>query len=247
MQFNNHFGFRLSIPKPIGATNFALRKSLAIDGLMNTKTRISNWLGSQRIFLFLTLLVLYFLFVSSVNAQLPAIVISDPSKKTPKTALDALNWLEGTWSIQTGTTEIRTHVVRSSGGNYLFCFDQIRLEESKEWFSVFRIIAWNPISELFNESIFFRDGSIGNATWERYDASWVVATKVILADGRNVTAINVLTPIQPHGFNWRSESRTVDGFPLPDLGPVVAKPIINPDLKLWITDVPIPPTVAADE
>jgi hypothetical protein len=49
---------------------------------------------------------------------------------------------------------------------------------------------------------------------------WVHASRGATADGREMTATNILTPVDNDSFLWQSVGRTLDGEELPDLPPV---------------------------
>ncbi|MDO5565880.1 MAG: hypothetical protein Q4G59_04425, partial [Planctomycetia bacterium] len=85
-------------------------------------------------------------------------------------------------------------------------------------------IGFNPISELLQAWIFRNDGGFGSALFQQFGDSWIVPTRVILANGRVTTATNIYTPIKSGGYIWKSVSRTLNNVELPALGPVAAQP-----------------------
>ncbi len=45
----------------------------------------------------------------------------------------------------------------------------------------------------------------------------------VLPDGSELTATNIITPVDKDSFTWQSVARTSDGTALPDIAPVKVK------------------------
>ena len=56
--------------------------------------------------------------------------------------------------------------------------------------------------------------------WTRDGKKWVVEASGVEADGGELTARNILTPVDKDTFIWQSAERTLDGEELPDILPV---------------------------
>jgi hypothetical protein len=63
-------------------------------------------------------------------------------------------------------------------------------------------------------------GGIGDADIERDGKKWIHTSRGSTADGRVVTATNILTPVNADSFLWQAVERTMDDESLPDLPPI---------------------------
>ena len=79
-----------------------------------------------------------------------------------------------------------------------------------------QMIGWDPVSKQIRSWSFEADGGFGESVWTREGAKWVVKTKATAADGRAVTATNIITPVDENTVKWQSKERTVGGKPVPD-------------------------------
>ena len=63
-------------------------------------------------------------------------------------------------------------------------------------------------------------GGYGEGTCTRDGTKWLFATTATLADGRTMTATNILTPIDRDAFVWQPVDLTIDDEPIGNLPPV---------------------------
>jgi hypothetical protein len=68
--------------------------------------------------------------------------------------------------------------------------------------------------------MFDEDGGFGDAAWTRDGKRWLIAATGVQADGGELTATNILTPVDKDTFTWQSTERTLDGEELPNIPPV---------------------------
>ena len=68
--------------------------------------------------------------------------------------------------------------------------------------------------------LFGSDGGFGEATWSRDGKRWLLEASGVTSDGDEMTATNILTPIDKDSFSWQSIDRTRDGEDLPNVAPI---------------------------
>lgn len=144
----------------------------------------------------------------------------------------ALSWLVGAWELRANGQIFLTKIDWAPGESYLVCRDFVRpLEpldgnpDATPTFAALRVIGWNPMSGLFQSSIFCRDGSAGTAIWQENDGVWTVSTRLVTAGGRVANSVEYFRPAAPSGFVWEATSRTFGDASLPNVGPAQARPI----------------------
>lgn len=164
----------------------------------------------------------------------------------PSAALRDLDWLLGFWRLESELETMRWSVLPSSNGNFLVFQEELILRESNERFCVLRIVAWNPVSNLYDFSIFGSDGSFGLGRMENIGGEWMLTTRILLPDGQPASMTELFRP-KGDGFVWRSISRFVAGAPLPDFGPLKAERIPPFRLEPPPLTEPMPAVLEADE
>lgn len=180
-----------------------------------------------------------------------------PTPESPSKALAALDWLRGDWLLASDIEEMKWSVQPSADGNYLVVFEQLAVTGGSEKFGVVRIIAFNPVSQIFDLFIFGSDGSFGTGRLEwlggdpneygpPMSESWLLSTRILLPDGEAATMNELFEPVKD-SFIWKSVSRTVAGEPLPDLGPLKARRIAPFPVETPVLNFSPPPILEADE
>lgn len=81
-------------------------------------------------------------------------------------------------------------------------------------------IAWDAIDKKIRSFSFYSGGGIGEAVWMKEGAAWHVQTTAKSADGKKISGVNVITPIDKDHCTWQMTKLTVDGQSLPDPAPV---------------------------
>ena len=84
-------------------------------------------------------------------------------------------------------------------------------------------IGWDPIKKQIRSWTFDEDGGFGEATWTRDGDRWAIKSELVLADGKKITATNIITHIDADTITWQSKDRTVDGKPVPDVKEIKMK------------------------
>ncbi len=83
-------------------------------------------------------------------------------------------------------------------------------------------IGWDAHSEQFRSWVFDRDGGHSEGLWSRVgDRSWMIKAEGVLADGKGVSATQVLTFVQKDMARWKSVDRTMGGQAVPDSPEIV--------------------------
>lgn len=147
-------------------------------------------------------------------------------------ALTALDWMIGIWEFSLDSGTLSSRIEHSPSGNYILRTDQLRDQGSRLIHEEKTIIAWNPVSELFETWAFRSDGSFGGGILEQYGDQWSAPIRMILYDARTSTATNLYTPQENGGFIWESISRTLDDLALPNIPPTLAVPIRSTNTTL---------------
>jgi uncharacterized protein (TIGR02246 family) len=84
-------------------------------------------------------------------------------------------------------------------------------------------IGWDPIDKQIRSWSFYSGGGFGEATWKEEGGNWVTNVTARTADGRKVSAVNVLTKVDVDHATWQLTKLTVDGEVKPDPQPLKLK------------------------
>jgi uncharacterized protein (TIGR02246 family) len=131
--------------------------------------------------------------------------------------LRGLEWAVGDWADETAKGEVaRTSFGWSENQGFLVShftttFKNIAIGGGTQW------IGWDPRAKQMRSWTFLTDGGFGEGTWANEGTNkWINKTKMILQDGKQVLATNVLTRVDADTFTWQTRDRSVDGNVLPD-------------------------------
>jgi uncharacterized protein (TIGR02246 family) len=133
-------------------------------------------------------------------------------------ALRDLDWLIGTWEAKTDETEVRTTYAWDANKNSIRC--QIALKSKGRTVNAIQILLKDPRSGQLRSWIFDDEGSFGDGAWTLDGKRWQIAATGVQTDGGEVTATNLITPVDKDTFIWQSTERTVDGEDLPNVQPI---------------------------
>jgi uncharacterized protein (TIGR02246 family) len=136
-------------------------------------------------------------------------------------SLRDLDWLIGTWEAKTDDTEVRTTYEWDTRKNSIRC--NITIKGKSRNVSGTQVLLKDPRTGQLRSWLFDDDGSFGESTWTRDGKRWVISASGVQADGGELTATNILTPVDKDSFTWRSTERTLDGEDLPNILPVKVK------------------------
>jgi uncharacterized protein (TIGR02246 family) len=133
-------------------------------------------------------------------------------------SLRDLEWLVGTWEAKRDGTVVSTKYEWTA--NKSFIRAQFSITQDGQTQSGMQMIGKMPSTGGLHMWTFEDAGGIGDADITRDGKKWVHAARGSTADGRVLTATNILTPIDADSFLWQAVERTLDDEPLPDLAPI---------------------------
>jgi uncharacterized protein (TIGR02246 family) len=133
-------------------------------------------------------------------------------------SLRDLDWLIGTWEAKTEDAAVRTIYAWDAKKNAIRC--QITINGKGRNDSATQILLKDPRGGKLRSWLFDDDGGFGDGVWTRDGKRWVIAATGVQADGGELTATNILTPVDKDTFIWQSTERTLDGEELPNIPPV---------------------------
>lgn len=137
--------------------------------------------------------------------------------------LRGLEWIIGNWADDKEKGNIgRLSYSWGPGQNYITgiyatTFKNISLGSGTQW------IAWDPKAKQIRSWTLDHNGTFGEGFWTNKDDRWIVKTSNVLADGKIVTATNIITRIDLDTMTWQSTERAVDGMPLPSIPEIKMK------------------------
>ncbi len=132
-------------------------------------------------------------------------------------SLRDLDWLIGTWEAKNDEAEVRTVYAWDARKNSIRC--QITIKGKGRTVHALQVILKDPRTGQLRSWMFDDDGGFGDGAWTRDGKRWVISANGVQADGGEVTAANILTPVDRDTFTWQSTERTLDGSELPSIPP----------------------------
>ncbi len=133
-------------------------------------------------------------------------------------SLRDLDWLIGTWEAKTGEAEVRTTYRWDAKKNSIHC--HITIKGDGRDVTATQVLLKDPRTGQLRSWLFDDDGGFGDGTWTRDGKRWVIAATGVQADGGELTATNILMPVDKDTFSWQSTRRALDGAALPNIPPV---------------------------
>ena len=85
------------------------------------------------------------------------------------------------------------------------------------------VIGWDPRLHRIRSWTFDSDGGFGESTWTHDGRRWIIAYTGTLANGDDVSAVHVVTPVDADTMTVQSKDRMIDGQRQPDLPEVTLK------------------------
>jgi uncharacterized protein (TIGR02246 family) len=133
-------------------------------------------------------------------------------------SLRDLDWLIGTWEAKTEEAEVRTDYEWDAKKNSIRCHFTIKGKGRNV--SGIQVLLKDPRTGQLRSWLFDDDGGFGDGAWTRDGKRWIITAAGVQADGGELTATNILTPVDKDTFTWQSTERTLDGEELPNIPPV---------------------------
>jgi len=132
-------------------------------------------------------------------------------------SLRDLDWLIGTWEAKSDEAQVRTTYAWDANKNSIRC--QITIKGKGRNVTATQILLKDPRTGQLRSWMFDDDGGFGDGAWTRDGKRWVIEAAGVQADGGELTATNILTPVDHNTFIWQSTERTLDGEELPNIPP----------------------------
>jgi uncharacterized protein (TIGR02246 family) len=133
-------------------------------------------------------------------------------------SLRDLEWLIGTWEAKRDGMVVSTRYEWTANKSFIRC--RFSINRDGETDTGMQMIGRDPATGLLRMWTFEDEGGIGEAEVTRDGKKWVHAARGVTADGRVLSATNIMTPVDADSFLWHSVGRTLDDEELPDLPPI---------------------------
>lgn len=133
-------------------------------------------------------------------------------------SLRDLDWLIGTWEAKTDDSLVRTVYSWDTKKNTMRC--QITIQGKGRNVSATQFLLKDPRTGQLRSWLFDDEGGFGDGAWTRDGKRWIISASGVQGDGGELTATNILTPVDKNTFTWQSTERTLDGEELPNVPPV---------------------------
>jgi len=157
---------------------------------------------------------------------------------TPHERLQELAWLVGDWVDEGDEGAVETSCHSSDDKNYLIRKFTMRVSGLPVSGGTQRI-GWDPRSEQIKSSVFDHDGGYSEGLWSLLEKNrWVIKADGVLADGKTISATQILTYVNKDMARWRMVGRTIGGQAMPDLTEVVL--VRTPPKPAKLTESPLP-------
>jgi hypothetical protein len=134
------------------------------------------------------------------------------------TSIHDLEWLIGTWEAKAEGADVRTAYTWDDKKNSIRC--QITIKGPDRTIAAMQVLLKDPRNGQLRSWIFDDEGGFGDASWTRDGKRWLIAAAGVQGDGGELTALNILAPIDRDNFTWQSTQRTLDGEELPNIAPI---------------------------
>lgn len=132
-----------------------------------------------------------------------------------------LEWLIGTWTAKRADVEVESTYEWIGNKSFIKAKYNIRGKANK--FSGMQIIGLDPNTGDLRTWMFEADGGFGEGTIERDGKTWVFESTTTMANGSEMTAQNILLPLDGDTFTWQPVNIAIDGEPIADMPPVKVK------------------------
>jgi uncharacterized protein (TIGR02246 family) len=142
--------------------------------------------------------------------------------------LEGLEWLIGEWAGEAEKGESATATYDwAENQNFIVSsfattLDGVPVVGGTQW------IGWDAVEKQVRSWSFYSRGGFGEAAWTKDGNKWSIKTSARTADGKKVSATNIVTKTDDDHMTWQVTKLTVNGESLPDAHPVKMKRIKPP-------------------
>jgi uncharacterized protein (TIGR02246 family) len=137
--------------------------------------------------------------------------------------LEGLEWLIGHWAGEAEKGEsAQASYEWAENQNFIVSsfattVDGAPVAGGTQW------IGWDAADKKIRSWSFYAEGGFGEATWTHDGNRWTLKTTAKLANGKKVSATNIVTRVDDDHLTWQMTKLTVDGEEVPDHKPVKMK------------------------
>lgn len=148
-------------------------------------------------------------------------VTDDPQPKVTShyEHLQPLAWMIGSWVDEGDGVSIQAECSWTKNQNFITRSFSASIPGQAD-LSGMQIIGWDAVDKQIRSWTFDSDGGFAEAKWTKNGNDWYVIKKGRTADGRTVSAVNVMTYVDDDTFQLKTVQRTVDGQLLPNIDQV---------------------------
>jgi uncharacterized protein (TIGR02246 family) len=144
-----------------------------------------------------------------------AVVREWPSEGT---SLRDIDWLIGTWANESEGTEVKTTYAWDEGKKFIRGRFTIKGKDGTQTGT--QRIGMDPRSGEIRSWIFEAGGGFGEAVWTRDGKRWLQEAAGVRGDGTEMSATNILTPLNNDAFTIQATNRVVDGEEVANAPPI---------------------------
>ncbi len=124
--------------------------------------------------------------------------------------LHQLDWLIGEWVEADDKSVIHTIAEWTPGKKFIFRTYSIYLKDRVDAQGT-EVIGWDAANKSIRSWVFESDGDFGERAWSKKDDRWVVKCTGTLADGKKMSSVNIIRPIDPNRIGFQSTARDFGG------------------------------------
>ena len=133
-------------------------------------------------------------------------------------SLRDMEWLIGSWEARNNGVTVSTRYEWTKNKTFIRC--NLSINQDGKTVTGTQMFGKMPSTGGLHTWTFEDEGGIGDADITRDGKKWLFTARGSTADGRVITATNIMTPVDANSFVWHAVDRTSDGEALPDLPPI---------------------------
>lgn len=134
-------------------------------------------------------------------------------------SLKDLEWLIGTWRMDTKDREVTTTYEWDENKTFIRGKYSIK-QGGKLVESGMQMFGKDNADGGIRSWVFQSDGGFGDGLWTREGKKWTVDFDGVTADGQKLNATVIYLRLDANTFTWQSVQQTVDGQPIADSQPI---------------------------
>lgn len=144
----------------------------------------------------------------------------------PSDYLQDLAWIIGDWRDEGQEGEVTTTCRWVANQSFITRSFRVAIPGQSELAGT-QIIGWDPVSGMIRSWVFDSDGGFGEGFWKNEGHHWTIQARATLPDGRQATAVQILTPLGSDRFSWEITQREVGGVLLPNIDAVTITRVVE--------------------